>query len=128
MIALAVAHAVQCPYCIDAYANDCLNKGVNPDQILERSGNLDNYMKKSYSSFNVSTLEGLMCHDQISVGYDGRIYDCDFNQAADLPVSTDETIFDLVGQPCRSRKICFGNHCYGCTAGQGSSCGGATEN
>lgn len=71
--------------------------------------------------------EGLMCRYQVSVGYDGKLYDCDFNQASELPVSTGETIFDLIGKPYRARKICFGNHCYGCTAGQGSSCGGATE-
>lgn len=95
--------------------------------FLERSGNLESYMQKLYGSFNKATLEGLMCRYQISVGYDGLVYDCDFNQAADLPVSTGDTIFDLVGKPYKARKICFGNHCYGCTAGQGSSCGGATE-
>lgn len=95
--------------------------------FLERSGNLESYMQKLYGSFNKATLAGLMCRYQISVGYDGKIYDCDFNQAAELPVSTGETIFDLAGKPYQSRKICFGNHCYGCTAGQGSSCGGATQ-
>lgn len=96
-------------------------------EFLERSHNLEDYMQKLQGSFNKATLEGLMCRSQVSVGYDGRIYDCDFNQAADLPVSTGETIFDMVGKPYKARKICFGNHCYGCTAGQGSSCGGATE-
>lgn len=95
--------------------------------FLERSGNLEGYMHKLCGSFNEETVGGLMCRYQISVGYDGSIYDCDFNQAADLPVSTGETIFDLVGKPYSPRKICFGNHCYGCTAGQGSSCGGAVE-
>lgn len=95
--------------------------------FLERSGNLEGYMQKLYGAFNEETLGGLMCRFQISVGYDGTIYDCDFNQAADLPVSTGETIFDLVGKSYSARKICFGNHCYGCTAGQGSSCGGAVE-
>ena len=95
--------------------------------FLERSRNLEGYMRKLCGAFNGETLGGLMCRYQISVGYDGTVYDCDFNQAADLPVSTGETIFDLVGKPYRTRKICFGNHCYGCTAGQGSSCGGAVE-
>lgn len=95
--------------------------------FLERSGNLESYMQKLYGSFNKETLGGLMCRYQISVGYDGAVYDCDFNQAAELPVSTKETIFDMVGKPYVPRKICFGNHCYGCTAGQGSSCGGAVE-
>lgn len=95
--------------------------------FLKRSGNLESYMTKLCQSFNAATLPGLMCRFQISVGYDGKLYDCDFNQAAELPVLTGETIFDLVGKPFKSRKICLGKHCYGCTAGQGSSCGGATE-
>lgn len=95
--------------------------------FLERSGNLNGYMQKLSGAFNGGTLGGLMCRFQLSVGYDGSLYDCDFNQAAELPVSTGETIFDLVGKPYAQRKICFGNHCYGCTAGQGSSCGGAVE-
>ena len=95
--------------------------------FLQNSCNLNSYMQKLCSSFNRSTVEGLMCRYQVSVGYDGKLYDCDFNQASELPVSTGETIFDLIGKPYRARKICFGNHCYGCTAGQGSSCGGATE-
>ena len=95
--------------------------------FLERSGNLNGYMQKLSGAFNGGTLGGLMCRFQLSVGYDGSLYDCDFNQAAELPVSTGETIFDLVGKPYAPRKICFGNHCYGCTAGQGSSCGGAVE-
>ena len=84
-------------------------------------------MKKLSDAFNEATLPGLMCRHQLSVGYDGQVYDCDFNQAAELPVLTGETIFDMVGKSCRKRKICLANHCYGCTAGQGSSCGGATE-
>ena len=95
--------------------------------FLDRSGNLEGYLQKLYRAFNQETLRGLMCRYQISVGYDGSIYDCDFNQAAEFPISTGETIFDLIGKPYLPRKICFGNHCYGCTAGQGSSCGGAVE-
>lgn len=95
--------------------------------FLKRTGNLEIYMKKLSDSFNSATLPGLMCRFQISVGYDGKVYDCDFNQAADLPIESGETIFDMKGKPFRKRKIVLGNHCYGCTAGQGSSCGGATE-
>lgn len=95
--------------------------------FLERSGNLEGYMGKLYDAFNAGTLENMMCRFQLSVGYDGRLYDCDFNQAVELPVSTEKTIFDMVGEPFEKRKICFDKHCYGCTAGQGSSCGGATE-
>jgi len=72
-----------------------------------------------------------MCRKQISVGYDGRIYDCDFNQAdsVDLPQRQGDrnlTIFDYAADPSRStaRDIVFGHHCYACTAGQGSSCEG----
>ena len=97
------------------------------EAFLKRSGNLESYMKKLSDAFNTATLPGLMCRFQISVGYDGKVYDCDFNQAADLPVLTGETIFNMVGKPYKKRKICFAGHCYGCTAGQGSSCGGATE-
>lgn len=97
------------------------------EAFLKRSGNLESYMKKLSDSFNPATLPGLMCRFQLSVGYDGTLYDCDFNQAAELPLSTGMTIFDQVGKPYEKRKICLANHCYGCTAGQGSSCGGATE-
>jgi radical SAM/Cys-rich protein len=92
--------------------------------FLERSGNLENYLQKLYQAFNPATLEGLMCRDQVSVAYDGGLYDCDFNQAAELPVAG-ATIFDWLGQPVGKRPIRFGQHCYACTAGQGSSCGGA---
>lgn len=97
------------------------------EAFLKRSGNLEGYMQKLSDAFNEGTLQGLMCRFQVSVGWDGTLYDCDFNQAAELPVSTGETIFDLEGKPFQKRRICFENHCYGCTAGQGSSCGGATE-
>lgn len=97
------------------------------EAFLKRTGNLESYMKKLSDAFNKATLPGLMCRFQVSVGWDGTLYDCDFNQAADLPVSTKETIFDMVGKPFKKRRICLENHCYGCTAGQGSSCGGATE-
>ena len=97
------------------------------EAFLKRTGNLESYMKKLSDAFNPGTLPGLMCRYQISVGYDGQVYDCDFNQAAELPVLTGETIFDMAGRPYQKRKICLANHCYGCTAGQGSSCGGATE-
>lgn len=95
--------------------------------FLKRSGNLECYMEKLYASFNEATLPGLMCRYQMSVGYDGTVYDCDFNQAAELPVLSEKTIFDYIGKAYQKREIYFGKHCYGCTAGQGSSCGGATE-
>ena len=97
------------------------------EAFLKRSGNLESYMKKLSDAFNEETLPGLMCRFQISVGYDGKVYDCDFNQAAEMPVLTGQSIFDMAGKPYQRRKICMADHCYGCTAGQGSSCGGATE-
>ncbi len=95
--------------------------------FLRRSGNLESYMQKLYDAFNAATVPTMMCRFQLSVGYDGKVYDCDFNQAAELPVLSGKTIFDFACEPYEKRRICFGKHCYGCTAGQGSSCGGATE-
>jgi len=95
-------------------------------EFLARSGNLEGYMGKLYSTFNTDTLEAMMCRGQVSVAHDGRLYDCDFNQAADLPLKSGETIFDWQNKPVQARRIRFGQHCYACTAGQGSSCGGAT--
>lgn len=95
--------------------------------FLIRTGNFESYMDKLYRAFNPGTIEGMMCRFQISVAWDGTLYDCDFNQAIELPICTKETIFDWIGKPFQKRKICFDKHCYACTAGQGSSCGGATE-
>lgn len=96
-------------------------------EFLERTGNLDSYMQQLYAAFNPRTVEGLMCRSQLSVRYDGTLYDCDFNQVAELPIAGGQRIEDLLGKPQKARPICFGAHCYACTAGQGSSCGGATD-
>ncbi len=95
--------------------------------FLVSSGNLEGYMKKLHDAFNPATLENMMCRFQVSVAWDGSLYDCDFNQAAGLKVTTGETIFDIADKPYEPRKICFDKHCYACTAGAGSSCGGTTE-
>ena len=89
--------------------------------FLRRSGNLSGYMKKLYDAFNPATVEALMCRFQISVDYDGKLYDCDFNLAAGLPIFSKETIADLIGKPYTVRKIRMDKHCYACTAGAGSS-------
>ncbi len=96
--------------------------------FLATRGILEDYMVKLEGSFNPATLPGMMCRSQISVGYDGKIYDCDFNQAAGLPCNKTPTIFDYAADPDMplKRKIVFGNHCYACCAGSGSSCGGTT--
>lgn len=90
-------------------------------QFLQKSGNLEKYMGKLYQALNPSTFEGMMCRNQISVGYDGSVYDCDFNQAGELPIAGRKTIFDLAREDYQVRRILFGRHCYGCTAGSGSS-------
>lgn len=95
--------------------------------FLERSGNLEDYLCKLHGAFNAGTLECMMCRSQVSVGWDGKLYDCDFNQAAGISVAGGETVFDWAQGGIAPRKICFGRHCYACTAGQGSSCGGVTE-
>ncbi len=94
---------------------------------LRRSGNEERYMEKLVNSFNPGTVPSLMCRTLLSVGWDGRLYDCDFNQMLELPVSDGlpQTIEDLDLLPFARRRIITGPHCFGCTAGSGSSCGGA---
>ena len=93
------------------------------------AGAFDAYLETLIDSFNSAACEGMMCRHQLSVGWDGRIYDCDFNQALGIPARDSQgeaTIFDYAEDPTRplKRAIAFGNHCYACTAGFGSSCGG----
>lgn len=95
-------------------------------KFLEKSGNLDRYMSRLADSFNPSTVENMMCRDQLSIGYDGKLYDCDFNQTIGLTAKGLENISNLKGKKIEKRNICVGNHCYACTAGSGSSCGGTT--
>ena len=98
---------------------------------LERDGKLAAYMELLAQAFNPATLESLMCRHLVSVSWDGYLYDCDFNQMLDLRLgngtplrlgehSADSLIRQLIG-----RDIRLDSHCYGCTAGAGSSCGGA---
>ncbi len=95
---------------------------------LERLGAYEEYMTRLVNAFNPSAAQGVMCRSLISVGYDGRLYDCDFNQMLDLNLSEESggTVFDFDIEKLLDRKIIFGQHCYGCAAGAGSSCGGAT--
>lgn len=92
-------------------------------EFLDGSGNFDTYMEKLVSSFNTETLEGLMCRHLISVGWDGRLYDCDFNQIMGLGVleGYPRHIKDFNYGLLSERLITVGDHCYGCTAGQGST-------
>lgn len=95
---------------------------------LEASGNLEEYMELLVSSFNPATVNGLMCRNTLSVSWDGRIFDCDFNQMLDLEVRPEGGgmhIGDFDPARLDGRRIVLGRHCFGCTAGAGSSCGGA---
>lgn len=93
---------------------------------LVESGNLDAYMDKLTTGFNPAAIAGLMCRNTLSVGWDGALYDCDFNQMLDLPVAGGRTVFEFDYAALRARRVVTDKHCFGCTAGAGSSCGGAT--
>ncbi|MCS6984456.1 MAG: arsenosugar biosynthesis radical SAM protein ArsS [Leptospiraceae bacterium] len=104
-------------YCIN---NMPINRFL---ESLVRLGKYETYMEVLVNSFNPATLPGLMCRHQISVGYDGRLYDCDFNQMLELEAEV-RHIRRANFQNLMAREIKLANHCYGCTAGSGSSCGG----
>jgi radical SAM/Cys-rich protein len=97
---------------------------------LEKSGQLEAYMEKLLAAFNPAAAEGVMCRSLVSVGHDGRVYDCDFNQMLDLDAVDARgrrlSIHDFDFDRVLARPIQFDDHCLGCTAGAGSSCGGAT--
>lgn len=93
---------------------------------LHRSGQYETYMETLITSFNPASVDGLMCRNLISVNWDGRLSDCDFNQMLDLPLegAAPQTIQEFDLARLTRRQIVTGIHCYGCTAGAGSSCGG----
>lgn len=94
---------------------------------LRRSGNENAYMRKLVNAFNPSTLSGLMCRNLVSVDWTGRLYDCDFNQMLEMPLDSGlpQSIFDFDIEKLATRRIVTADHCFGCTAGSGSSCGGS---
>ena len=93
---------------------------------LERSNKLDEYMDLLLTSFNPHAAEGVMCRNLVSVGYDGEVFDCDFNQMLDISLKTGKTtIWDIDNFDFRDTSVVFADHCYGCTAGAGSSCTGS---
>ncbi len=96
-------------------------------EYLRRSQNYERYMGKLADSFNPATVEGLMCRRLISVSWEGRLFDCDFNQALALPLDDGlpQTIGEFDLPALARRRIRLEDHCYGCTAGCGSSCGGS---
>ncbi|MFB3057589.1 MAG: arsenosugar biosynthesis radical SAM (seleno)protein ArsS [Ignavibacteriaceae bacterium] len=95
---------------------------------LIQSGNYDSYMQKLVDSFNPVAASNVMCRFTISVGWDGQLYDCDFNQMLELNMDhgAPNHIKNFNLSSIQNRQIVTGQHCYGCTAGAGSSCGGAT--
>lgn len=97
------------------------------DYLLQ-SGNYETYIQKLVDSFNPAAASNVMCKFIISVGWDGQLYDCDFNQMLELNMNhgAPEHIKNFDMELITNRRIVTGQHCYGCTAGSGSSCGGAT--
>ena len=96
------------------------------DYLLQ-TGNYEKYMGKLIAAFNPTAAAGVMCRTTISIGWDGYLYDCDFNQMLDLKVTAQGkhiSVFNLAD--LEARPIIVAQHCYGCTAGAGSSCGGQT--
>ena len=93
---------------------------------LRRSGNEAAYMQKLVNAFNPATIAGLMCRNIISVDWTGKLYDCDFNQMLELGVEDGlpQNIGEFDLQKLSKRRISTADHCFGCTAGSGSSCGG----
>jgi radical SAM/Cys-rich protein len=97
-------------------------------EYLIESGNYEGYMEKLVTSFNPSAAAGVMCRNTLSVSWDGYLYDCDFNQMLDLKIGKDKPLHirEFDEKWLAKRGIILNQHCYGCTAGAGSSCGGAT--
>lgn len=96
---------------------------------LKLRGEYDRYLELLESHFNAATLDQVMCRNLISVGWEGSVYDCDFNQMLDLPLTDGAgkrlDVGSLTLDQAADRPITVGDHCYACTAGAGSSCGGA---
>ena len=96
---------------------------------LRHNNNLEEYMELLINAFNPATIDGLMCRNTISVGWRGEVYDCDFNQQLEMQWQNSEEsglfLWDVDPDEIDNREIMTGEHCFGCTAGAGSSCGGA---
>ncbi len=96
-------------------------------EFLDERGKTIDYMTRLANAYNSVAAASVMCRNTLSVGYDGGLFDCDFNQMLELPLDAraPQTIFDASLQALEARTIVTGSHCFGCTAGAGSSCGGA---
>ena len=93
-------------------------------------GQFEEYMNLLKSSFSAANLDGLMCLNQLSIDWQGYVYDCDFNQMLNMNIRDPKSrqklhIRDIIQSNLQAIPIAIADHCYGCTAGQGSSCGGA---
>jgi len=97
-------------------------------EYLIETGNYEGYMEKLVNAYNPEAAKGVMCRNTISVGWDGYLYDCDFNQMLELKVAVPKSqhLKDFDIDALVNRDIVLNQHCYGCTAGAGSSCGGET--
>jgi len=99
---------------------------------LISKGMFADYMQVLKDAYNEDNLEGVMCRTLISVDWQGYVYDCDFNQMLDLPMQDESGgrrhLRDLMDVDLKGQPIAVMDHCYGCTAGHGSSCGGALDN
>lgn len=93
---------------------------------LKRLNGLEEYMERLVTGFNPVAAQGIMCRSMVSVDYEGNIFDCDFNQVLNLPARGKPTIFNWAKDQLKDRTIQTDDHCFGCTAGAGSSCGGNT--
>jgi radical SAM/Cys-rich protein len=93
---------------------------------LSREGLMDDYLQLLADNFNSQAAKEVMCTGLISIGWDGQIFDCDFNQMLEIPVGWKaQNIWEINSFSSLNQSIALANHCYGCTAGSGSSCGGA---
>jgi radical SAM/Cys-rich protein len=99
--------------------------------ILLSQGEFDSYLTRLQHAHRAENLDGVMCRSLLSVDYRGYVYDCDFNQMLDLPLSRGARerlhLRDLFDDDISNNPIRVAGHCFGCTAGQGSSCGGALK-
>jgi len=97
------------------------------EDLLHKNNEYDQYRQLLRESFNPQTLDGLMCLHQIEVAWDGQLYDCDFNLALHAPIGNGVSAHarDFNVDTYSKRRIVTGDYCFGCTAGHGSSCGGA---
>ena len=98
------------------------------EQLL-RIGVLEEYWEKLVAAFNPCAAQAVMCRNMVSVGWDGKLYDCDFNQMLGLQIVVGGKAMDVFNfnwEALLAREILVAPHCFGCTAGAGSSCGGST--